>query len=278
MNSAYDWLRRAKTSIAWSAALLVLAIMVSTGAAQPTEVLVYQFDPSTDNLAVDGGILDRSGHGYNGTALSLGAPSMKFVPGHVNKQTGSQGTALGMAGDDDLPGTGIWTGQSAKTLGIYQGSFTVMAWVNRTSLKADNMVFGTTGGPCGLLHMLHLGFRGADTYMGFWGNDSSAAGVPPVTVNLAQNWHHVAWRYDATKQNQSIFIDGKSANSDNNHAPYNTQFTVIIGRYIGIAGIGNCNSTSSGAFAGAIEYPRIFNVALTDAQIAAAANDQALPP
>jgi len=278
MNSAYDLLRHAKILIASTAAVLVLAVMVSTGSAQPTEVLVYQFDPATDNLLLDGGLLDRSGNGYNGTAMAFGQPSMKFVPGHVNKQDGSQGTALAMAGDDDLPGTGIWTGQSAKTLGIYNGSFTAMAWVNRTSIKADNMVFGTNGGPCGILHMLHLGFRGRDTYMGFWGNDSSAAGVPPISITLANNWHHMAWRYDTAARTQSIFIDGALANSDANHDPYGTQFTVIIGRYVGIAGIGNCNSTSSGAFAGSIEFPRIFNVALTNGQIKNAATDLPIGP
>jgi hypothetical protein len=34
----------------------------------------------------------------------------------------------------------------------------------------------------------------------------------------------------------------------------------------------------NGAFSGLIEYPRVFNVALRDDQIKAAANDQPIPP
>ncbi len=273
MNSAYDLLRHAKLLIAATAAVLVLAVMVSTGSAQPAEVLVYQFDPATDSLLADGGITDRSGHGYHGTAMSFAYQrAMAFVPGHVNKQGNPQGTGVQMAGDDGFPGTGIWTGQSAATLGIYNGSFTAMAWVNRTSIKSDNMVFGTNGGPCGIRRLLHLGFRGRDTYMGFWGNDSAAAGVPP-----ALSWHHVAWRYDGVKQTQTIFIDGAVANSDNNHKPYDQEFVVIIGRYVALQG-SNCNSTDSGAYAGALEYPRIFNVPLSDNQIKNAANDLDVGP
>lgn len=272
MNSAYDRLRHAKILICWAAAAVVFALMVSTASAQPTEVLVYQFDPNTDNLLLDGGIIDRSGHGNNGSSLNVGGSEMSFVPGHLPTTT-----ALYMAGDDDFPGTGIWTGQNTKNLGIYQGTFTVMAWVNRTSPKLDQMVFGTiVQAPCAGNDqtMLHLGFRGRDTYMGFWGNDSSAPGTP-----APRQWHHVAWRYSTVTTNQDIFIDGVLANSDSGHAPFSHDQFLMIGRYVNYAGGATCSSgANSGAFAGAIEYPRIFNVSLRNDQIAAAAADQPIPP
>jgi hypothetical protein len=267
MNFAYGSLRRAKPLLGWSAALLVLAAVVSTAAAQPKEVLVYQFDPSTDNLAAEGGILDRSGNGYNGTALSLGAPSMKFASGHL-----SNTFAVAMAGDDYFPGTGIWTGVSTTTVGIYQGAFTVMAWVNvnnlHTNVIGDQMVFGSVGQET-LNNTLHLGFRNRNTYMGFWGNDSNAAGAPQPFANV---WHHMAWRYDPGTKNQDIFIDGKLANSDPNHAPFDGRQTLLLGRTFPTL------NGDQGAFSGMIEYPRVFNVALRNDQIAAAAQDQPVPP
>src|SRR5215472_8172966 len=98
------------------------------------------------------------------------------------------------------------------------GSFTVMAWVNRVDLHTgDQMVFGTTGIET-VGSALHIGFRGFNTYMGFWGNDSQAVGVPTPT---AATWHHMAWRYDATKNTQDILLDGVLANSEGNHGPFN---------------------------------------------------------
>ena len=156
MNFAYNGLRRAKTSIAWGAALLILAVVVSTAAAQPTEVLVYNFDPTgnilggtADSTTTVDGITDRSGNGYNGTCTSLlGYPgAMKFQPGHTGGTPvagGTTGVALAMAGLDDFPTTSIFTGAATPQLGITpttttvgpgNGSFTCMAWVYRTTLR-----------------------------------------------------------------------------------------------------------------------------------------------
>jgi hypothetical protein len=265
MNSAYDALRRARTLIGWGAALLMLVAVVSTAAAQPKEVLVYQFDPSVDSTTTEGGIIDHSGNGYNGTCTSFYAypGAMKIMPGHL-----SNTFALATVGLDEFPLTCIWTGATSLQLGL-DGSLTCMAWVNRSNLNHhDNMVFGTTGAR-DVGFAMHLGFRNWDTYFGFWGNDSMATLQP---TPLAGKWHHMAWRYDATKQNQDIFIDGVLANSDPNHGPFNAAEQVFV--------VGTTYPGESGArsFAGLIEYPRVFNVALRDDQIAAAAKDQLLPP
>jgi hypothetical protein len=266
MNSTYDWLRRAKSLIGWGAALLLLGVVVSTAAAQPTEVLVYQFDPNNDSTTTEGGIKDHSGNGYNGTCATLYAypNAMKIVPGHL-----SSTFALATAGLDDFPISLIWTGATTAQLKL-DGSLTCMAWVNRSNLRhEDNMVFGTTGAR-DVGFAMHLGFRNYDTYFGFWGNDSSALLQP---TPLAGKWHHMAWRYDVTKQTQDILIDGVLANSDGNHGPFNAgeQVFLIGATFPGANG-------DNGAFAGLIEYPRVFNVALRDDQIKAAANDQPIPP
>jgi hypothetical protein len=262
MNSAYVWRLGVKAVMAWSTALLLLAVMVSTASADPTEVLVYQFDPASDSLSIAGGITDRSGNNYNGTAISFfGQPnSMKIVPGHL-----SSTFAVQMAGDDGFPGTGIWTGITAKTAGIWNGPFTVMAWTNRNNLHAgDQMVFGTTGVET-VGSALHLGFRNFDTYMGFWGNDSHVSAAPTPVANA---WHHVAWRYDPATKNQDIFIDGVLANSDGGHGPFNHNQPLLIGRTV----------SNNGAFAGLLEYPRVFNVALSDGQINNASKDLPIGP
>src|SRR3989442_10152743 len=112
MNSVYDGLRRAKPLIGWSASLLVLLFVVSTITAQPpfpvqaNEVLTYQFQPGVDSVSVEGGLIDYSGNGYHGTALCLGIPTMKILPGNPAAPVPSY--AMAMAGDDYFPGTGIW--------------------------------------------------------------------------------------------------------------------------------------------------------------------------
>jgi hypothetical protein len=284
MKSIHDWPRLAKTMLGGSAALLVLAIMVSSVAAQspaypiqPNEVLSYQFNATVDNLATEGGITDYSGNHYNGTSLGLlGLPpgNTKFAAANP---AGKSANSIVFAGDDDFPGSGIWTGVTAGQLGIVNGSFTCMAFVSRNNLHihtiGDQMVFGTTGVET-VGSALHLGFRNANVYMGFWGNDSQAASQPadnfvgPAANPIGPVWHHIAWRYDATKKNQDIFVDGVLANSDPNHNPFNHNQPFLIGR---------TDPTLAGdnaAFSGFIEYPRVFNVALTDAQIASAAKYQ----
>jgi hypothetical protein len=269
MSFASDWLRRGKRLIGWGAALLVLGVVVSTAAAQPKEVLVYQFDPATDSTTKEGGINDRSGNGYNGTCTTFFTypGAMKIVPGHLS------GTfALATAGLDDYPTSSLWTGATTGQLGINpsamtDGSFTMMAWVNRSNLRhGDQMVFGTTGfRDTG--YALHLGFRNYDTHFGTWTGDSDAIMMPTPAANA---WHHMVWRYTASTKTQDIILDGVLANTATN-PPFEAADQIFL---IGAAfPIGD-----NGAFAGLIEYPRVFNVALRDDQVAAAAKDQPIPP
>jgi hypothetical protein len=271
MNSAYAWIGRAKSSIGWGVALLILGVVVSTAAAQPKEVLVYQFDPSTDSTTKENGITDRSGNGYNGTCSTYFTypGAMKIVPGHL-----STTFALATAGLDDFPTSTLWTGASTTQLGINQtattdGSFTMMAWVYRNNLRhGDQMVFGTTGDR-DTGYALHLGFRNYDIHFGTWTGDSDAVMMPTPPAGA---WHHMAWRYTASTQTQDIILDGVVANTATN-PPFEAgvQIFLIGGAFPGING-------DNGAFAGLIEYPRVFNVALRNDKVAAAAKDQPIPP
>ena len=236
----------AKGLIGSMAALVVLASMVSTAAGQiPAPVLWYKFDPAADTLDA-GGIHDSSANGYNGTVVTP-ADATLGQPGHA-----AGANAIHLVKDDNIVfgiswGSGIATFQTVDTLGVGVKDYTAMAWVNVDKLSGDNMVFGEAAG-----NSLHLGFRDTQVYFGHWGNDTgSNLRLDPGT------WHHVAWRYQADGALQSIFIDG---NLDNvgAHGPLANPGNLIVGRTV----------PNNGAFGGFLEDVRIYNVALTDDQIA----------
>jgi hypothetical protein len=124
----------------------------------------------------------------------------------------------------------------------FGGGFTWAVAVAR--FKGDNMLFGTTDIPA-----LHMGFRNARPRQGFWNNDNhnAADGNPPVA-----SWHHIAFRYDHDLLQSDIFVDGVNVSTASNFQPYGQTQSLLIGRTI----------PNNGAFAGLIEYPRVFNVAL----------------
>jgi hypothetical protein len=262
--------RKAKRRLGELAALLVLASAVSIASAQPKPTLEYIFNPTTDSLSKAGGIQDHSGNKFNGTELS-GGTETSFVAGHLPGTT-----AVMFLGDDDPnasmgePGVGtlIDTGTLTSDVGLDNQSFTVMAWVNRTCYKEDNMVFGSGAGSGSYLH---LGFRRGEAYFGVWnGNDSSAYVGNIVGI---YEWHHWAERYDADAKTQSIFIDGAQVYSEPGDPFLGFQTNLTVGGNYGYAFAG------AGCFAGSIEHPRVFGgQALRNDQIAADAADMPIPP
>jgi hypothetical protein len=246
--------RKAKSLLGDFAALLVVGSVVSIAAAQPKDSLRYKFDPSTDLS----NIKDASGNGHNGMEMS-GDPSLAFL---VSGHKGDPMAALFQAGQAT---NGIDTGVDTTTLGLDNKAFTVMAFVNRATIRGDNFVFGTDQGNS---FSLHLGFRDKVTYMAFWGNDSAG----PIVG--AFQWHHLAQRFDPTVGggSQDIFLDGVLVA----HSPGHKGF---VGDGTTSLKVGRGHDPTGGAFAGAIEDARVFaGVALRDDQILAAATDQAIPP
>ena len=261
MNPASDLLREAKRLMRGIAALSVLAALASPAAAQPViqtgEVLTYFFAADDDPTA-EHGITDRSGHLHHGTDLSFGN-EYALVPGH---KPGSGTIGVIMWGDDDIEGTGIYTHTKVHTLNIDTGPYTCMTWCMRGSAKqggyaetgGDQTLFGTNN----FQPFLLLGFRNTGTVFRHWINgDSTGPGVDLLT------WHHMAYRYDPVTRHQDIFIDGVMVHSQSNGPFGSPDQTLLIGRY-----------GPGGSFAGLIEYPRVFNIGLTDDQIAAAAQDK----
>jgi hypothetical protein len=260
MNTAF--FRNVRNLVRGVAALLLLAVLPWPAAAQPViqpgEVLTYFFAASDDPTS-EHGIIDQSGNQHHGTALSFGT-EWALVPGH-NPATGT--FALVCWGDDQADGTGIYTHTPVGALNIDKGPYTCMAWCYRTSRKqggltetaGDQAVFGTDN----LNPFLLLGFRNSGTEFRHWINgDSGGPGVPLL------EWHHVAYRYNPATQSEDIFIDGALVASSGGHGPFGSPNQILL---IGRIGRGS-------AFAGLIEYPRVFRVGLTDDQIAAAAQDK----
>src|SRR5438445_6588418 len=245
--------RKAKSLIGCIAALVLLASGESTVNAQPTETLHYKFAPD-DDLTTPGGIHDRSGNGNNGTELSGGIRAT-VVPGH---RSGSLAVYLGGNG------TGIDTGTDTAGVGIDNNAFTAMAFVNRGTVAGDNMIFGSDPGVDD--GTLHIGFRGKQVHVGFWGSDSTGPAVQAPFV-----WVHYAVRYDPNVDggSQDVFLNGTRVAHSGGHPAYKGPTAFQIGRARG----------GDGSFGGAIDDARVFGgVALRDDQITAAANDLPIPP
>jgi hypothetical protein len=226
--------------------------VASTADAQPKDTLRYNF-ASDDDLTTPGGIHDRSGKGNNGTELSRGTKAT-FVPGH---KSDSLAVYLG------ANGTGIDTGTDTATVGIDNNPFTVMAFVNRGTVNGDNMLFGSEPGVDD--GTLHIGFRGKQVHVGFWGSDSTGPAVQAPFV-----WVHYAVRYDPNVDggSQDVFINGTRVAHSGGHGPYHRGTPFQIGRARG-----------DRSFGGAIDDARVFgNAALTADQINDAANDRPIRP
>jgi len=264
------WLRSPNGLIAVLVMLVVLPGLVPSVTAQaPTPVLQYGFG-ANDNLE-GGGIHDLSGNGHHGTVLL----SMDTMMGVTDHKGGTNAIHFEHIGATPTTARfylfgGIFTNTTTSQVGIAGGPFTVMSWVNRDPFSTtagtfdrDHMVFGTTDVPT-----LHLGFREGNVQYGFWANDSTApSGFP------ANEWHHVAWRYDDTTGNQDILVDGVLINSSPGHTAYIQDQILMVGSALQYDGNG-----MTGKFGGALDGPQVFNVALRDDQVLAIAKDMPIPP
>jgi hypothetical protein len=158
------------------AALALLAGVVSTALAQ-TPGLQYTFVQGVDDLTKLNGINDVSGNGHNGTVID--SAFAEFTTGPSGKMNAIHIDFDGGQFPDETDGSGINTGTKTNhpDLNIFNGPYTVMAWVNLddfTGSTGDHMVFGTPnpmapGANSPSTGTLHLGFRHQQVYNGWWG-------------------------------------------------------------------------------------------------------------
>ena len=156
----------------------------------------------------------------------------------------------------------IQTGFSGTELALGPGSvYTAMAWIkwDGSGGNVDHMVFGQEDGP-GNAEMLHHGIRDdspVNVHYGGWGNDISDAGTVPI-----EEWTHVAWQFDGA--DKVVYVNGVETARGGGSTMAGHTLPVIIG------GHGRDAADPAGqSFNGAIDEVKIFDEALTAAEIEA---------
>jgi hypothetical protein len=138
---------------------------------------------------------------------------------------------------------------TAKALGLTNASFTVECWVNVAHFETDLSVLGTDHPVTN--EGLHLVIREKKAYMGFYGDD--LAGKTRLPAN---QWVHLAWRFDAATKEQAIFVDGKQDATRTAKSYFLGEDLVYLGR-----------SLETHLFRGMISDLRIWNTPRTQAEI-----------
>ena len=179
---------------------------------------------------------DPSQNEFYATCDSRGEPTDDPLPPELMAQCPSAGwagrygnTVLFDGVDDRLLITHGETEdvQVTRQLGLTGGGFTVMAWVNGSDWTGDHAVLGVDSVVQneGLL----LGLRDGRPILSFVENDS----ISDITLPTDE-WHHIAWRYNADTGEQAIFVDGLLNKAEEGHAPFaGTDETVYVGRSAG---------------------------------------------
>ena len=156
----------------------------------------------------------------------------------------------------------VQTEITGTTLGMGPGSvYTAMAWVNwiGSGGNVDHMVFGQEDGP-GNTAMLHHGIRDdspTNVHYGGWGND-----IGDARTVVPGEWTHLAWSYDGN--DKIVFVNGVETSRGAGSTMSGHALPVIVG------GHGRDAADPAGqSFNGAIDEVKIFDEALTEAQIQA---------
>jgi hypothetical protein len=213
--------------------------------------LVLQYNFNNGNVLAP---TDTSGAGHNGTARGPSSIALATSPG---------GSPAANFTEDQTSG-GIDTGATTSTLGI-TASWTGTALVNLNNDDAvnntdDDMIFGTNVGGDSTGE-LHVGFRGNNLQFGYWGNDTGPDQGAATTFPMNRGeWHRVTFRYDGATGEQAAYVDGVKRIAATGHASFARGDVNLL---IGFAG-GN-----GGAFGGLLDDVRVYNTALSDAEIAA---------
>ncbi|MCX6047480.1 MAG: LamG domain-containing protein, partial [Chloroflexi bacterium] len=189
---------------------------------------------------------DSSGNSYDATCSGTACPD-SGIPGRDNQAARFDG---GLTDDDGYDGVADYlTLKDAETLGLKNGSFTVLAWIKPDTLTGDRAILGTdTGQPQQGLQLL---LRNGKPYLGFYNDDTASNTTLPT-----KQWTHLAWRYDKTSQTQSIFINGSLDIAQAARPPFLGTGTAYVGRALG-----------GHNFDGLIDHLEIIKEALSDDKI-----------
>jgi chitodextrinase len=207
-----------------------VTVTVAAPPAGSAPIAAYSFDDGAGTIAGD-----ASGHSRQGTIVG------------ATWATGKFGSALSFNGTSarvDLPDLGRF----------YKLGFTLEAWVKKTSAKSDVGIVGTwnaaqNGGP-----MLWIDNALSHYYLTL--NAGSSNYVDSGQGPVAGQWQHIAATYDGSTAR--VFVNGTQVASQ--------PFTANAGDS-GNWRIGAYGPTPAGFFDGLIDEVRIYDRALTAAQI-----------
>jgi hypothetical protein len=237
-------------------------------------VAYYNFDEGSGT-----NVYDSSGNGNNGTILNVDSLGITSPDTSVNwTNSGIVGGSL-VFGANGI-GTEVQVPDSSS-LDITQ-AVTVEAWVNPTYLSGDapvinKGVFGTAG------YALFANSSISNTPAGF---AFTGAGDNSVSVFAGPNlpvptWTHIATTYDGTTA--TLFVNGVNMGEEVSTgmiAVDSTRGPLTIGAAFGSYNYGSPSSSNtfvgaSGYFSGMLDEIRIYNRALSQAEIL---NDFSQPP
>ena len=173
---------------------------------------------------------------------------------------GKRGESVTFDGVDDRLTFGgnetITTSVAAGQLGLLDGSFTIMGWVNGDDWSGDHAVLGST--PITTTEGFYAGIQNGRPILGYGGDDTVM--TAPIATS---EWVHVTWRFDAVTGERTFLINGvlSSDESVGGHSPFTKEDIIEVGRARG----GN-------AFSGSLDELVVYGKALNDETIYDIAN------
>ncbi len=189
---------------------------------------------------------DVTENGYDGTLVNgpIFTSTVPITPTFTNNY------AIENDGVDDYIQT--------PAIDLANRSFSVAFWARRDSIDASHFIVGQ--GSVSSNYGLHIGFRSNNLFTcAFWNNDLNTP-----TTHTNSNWHHWACTYDAATNERIIYQDGVAVASDTASADYQGSGDFFIGsRFDGV-----------NSFDGLYDDVRLYLTPLTDAQVAAAMNEE----
>jgi glucose/arabinose dehydrogenase/PKD repeat protein len=242
-NGSHSLSARARDGAGNSATSAAVSVTVanSTGGGSGGLAAAYAFDEGAGTTAAD-----ASGHGLTGT-----------LSGGATWSVGKYGTAVNLDGSDDFVNLANPTGLQLT------GSMTVSAWVNSAAFPAADAAIVSKRAGTEVGYQLDTTTDRGPRTVGFKLTSSSGSNMMRYGATTLQlnTWYHVAGVYDATARTMNVYLNGQLDNGSLvgtvTATQQNSANNVNIGR----------RGTSGYAFNGRIDDTRIYNRALSAAEI-----------
>ncbi len=218
------------------------------------------------------------------TTLPAGAlaswPNAGGLGGLFTAPPGGEGTVETVHGIRGVTLDGVndyYTGPAAPAFLTGNANRTVEAWLFNPAANTEESVFawGRRGGPDGSNASFIHGTDPTFGAIGHWGAPDIGWNGPVVTGQ----WTFVAYTYDGQSLTETVYQDGTAANSETLAAELNTWATdnTPVARPLPfrVGAQNNADASPGGQFASlTIGRIRVYDQALTAAQIAAQYNDE----